>query len=59
MCKENILKEAEVSMNTSMENYLIEIADSMKFRNPEFTDQEIEFALSYVREKIEQIRLSA
>jgi hypothetical protein len=38
MCQKNILKEAEISMNTSMENYLIEIADSMKFSNPEFTD---------------------
>jgi hypothetical protein len=55
--KKKILKEAEIAMNTSMENYLIEIADSMKFSNPTFKDDDIESALCVVRSKIESIRL--
>ena len=58
MGKTNILNEAEIAMRTSMENYLHEIADSMKFSNPKFTDAEIESALHIVRDKIESIRLN-
>jgi hypothetical protein len=53
MLNSKLIKETGLSMCSSLENYLHEVADSLKFSNPEITEQEIESALNAASNAVE------
>jgi hypothetical protein len=53
MSEFNLLEETKLSMNTCLEGYIHEIIGSLKFVNPNITDEELNKACNAVGDLVE------